>query len=118
MDAIDQIKSNFKNINLIAGNVATYEGAKDLAEAGADCIKVGIGPGSTCVTRVVTGFVPLFISLVECSKVIDEYDVTLMADDGMNNSVDMVKALATGHLLSCQAFCFLVQTKHLEMLLK
>lgn len=107
IDTIKEIKNNFKDINLIAGNVATYEGAKDLAEAGADCIKIGIGPGSTCVTRIVTGCgVPLFTSLIECSKVIDEYDVTLMADGGMKNSGDVVKALATGASTIMSGFLF------------
>lgn len=107
IDVIKQLKDNFKKINLVAGNVATYEGAKDLAEAGADCIKVGIGPGSTCITRIVTGVgIPLFTSLVECSKILNEYDVTMMADGGMKNSGDVVKALATGAFTIMSGFLF------------
>jgi len=105
--AIKQIKREFEDVNLIAGNVATYEAAKDLAEAGADCIKVGIGPGSTCITRIVTGFgVPLFTSLIECSKILKEYDVTLMADGGMRSSGDIVKALAAGASIAMCGFIF------------
>ncbi|MEM5777624.1 MAG: IMP dehydrogenase, partial [Candidatus Aenigmatarchaeota archaeon] len=106
IDAIHEIKNNFK-VDIIAGNIATYEGAKDLAEAGADCIKIGIGPGSTCTTRIVTGFgVPLFTSILECAKIKDEYDVTLMADGGMRNSGDIVKALAAGSSSIMSGFLF------------
>ncbi|MCX8179673.1 MAG: IMP dehydrogenase [Candidatus Aenigmarchaeota archaeon] len=106
IDAIKEVKRNF-DIDLIVGNVATYEAAKDLAEVEADCIKIGIGPGSACTTRIVTGFgIPIFSSILDCAKIKEEYDITLMADGGMRNSGDIVKALAAGASAIMSGFLF------------
>ena len=93
IDAIKAIKANY-SVPVIAGNVATAQGAKDLAEAGADGIKVGVGPGSICTTRIVTGHgVPQLTAILEaCSAV----DVPVIADGGIRKSGDVVKALAAG----------------------
>ncbi|MFH8080901.1 MAG: IMP dehydrogenase [Candidatus Aenigmatarchaeota archaeon] len=107
IDATKELKNNFDDINLVVGNVATYEGAKDLVEAGADCIKIGIGPGSTCTTRIVTGFgIPIFTSILQCARLKEEYEITLMADGGMKNSGDIVKALAAGASTIMSGFLF------------
>jgi len=93
--AIKEIKKKFPEIPLIAGNVATKEGAKDLKEAGADIIKVGIGPGSACTTRIVTGVgVPQITAIMEAKK--GSENVPIIADGGCKNSGDIVKALAAG----------------------
>ena len=86
-----------KNIDIVSGNVATYEAAKDLFLAGADSVKVGIGPGSTCITRVETGCgVPQISAVFDCAKAARIYNKTLICDGGMKNSGDVVKALAAG----------------------
>ena len=82
---------------LIIGNVATGDGVKRLAEAGADAVKVGIGPGSICITRIVTGFgVPQLSAVAECAAAAAESDLPLIADGGIKNSGDIVKAIAAG----------------------
>lgn len=82
---------------IMAGAVCTAEGTKDLIEAGADSIRVGIGNGSNCSTRIVTGFgVPQFTAIQECAKIAKEYDVVVIAEGGIRNSRDMVLALAGG----------------------
>ncbi|NIQ90750.1 MAG: IMP dehydrogenase, partial [Deltaproteobacteria bacterium] len=87
----------FPEMEIIAGNVATAEGAKTLAEAGADAIKVGVGPGSICTTRVVAGVgVPQITAVTECARVAKEYQVPIIADGGVKYSGDVVKALAAG----------------------
>lgn len=87
-------KAGFK---VIAGNVATAEGTSDLIKAGADAIKVGIGPGSLCTTRLVTGCgVPQLSAVVECHSVAHHHDVPIIADGGLRTSGDCVKALAAG----------------------
>jgi IMP dehydrogenase len=92
-----EIKRQFPEIELVAGNVATAEGARSLAEAGADAIKVGVGPGSICTTRVVAGVgVPQVSAVMECAEVAKEYDVPIIADGGIKYSGDVVKALAAG----------------------
>ena len=97
VDSVPAIKKQFPEIEIIAGNVATAEGAKTLAEAGADCIKVGVGPGSICTTRVVAGVgVPQITAVTECAKVAKEYQVPIIADGGVKYSGDVVKALAAG----------------------
>lgn len=97
IDAVKVLRQEFGEIEIIAGNVATAEGTRDLIEAGADAVKVGVGPGSICITRVVTGFgVPQFTAIGECAEVAHEYDVPIIADGGVRNSGDMVKALAAG----------------------
>ena len=95
--ALKEIKKNFKNINVIAGNVGTAAGAKALAEAGADAVKVGIGPGSICTTRIVAGAgVPQLTAIMEAYSVLKEKNIPLIADGGIRYTGDMVKALAAG----------------------
>ncbi len=97
VDSVPAIKRQFPEIELIAGNVATAEGAKTLAEAGADAIKVGVGPGSICTTRVVAGVgVPQITAVTECARVAKDYQVPIIADGGVKYSGDVVKALAVG----------------------
>ncbi len=97
LNLIDKIKSNFPNITVIGGNVATKEGTKDLIKAGADVVKVGIGPGSICTTRVVAGVgVPQITAISECAEEAALYDKKIIADGGIKFSGDMVKALAAG----------------------
>lgn len=97
VDSVPAIKRQFPEIELIAGNVATAEGAKTLAEAGADAIKVGVGPGSICTTRVVAGVgVPQITAVTECARIAKDYQVPIIADGGVKYSGDVVKALAAG----------------------
>jgi IMP dehydrogenase len=97
IEAIDWLKSA-RDINLIAGNVATADGAFDLTEAGADVIKVGIGPGAACTTREVSGFgVPQLSAIMDVNRIKEAFDyVKIIADGGIKNSGDIVKALAFG----------------------
>ena len=95
--SVAAVKSAFPNCQLVAGNVATYEGAKALIKAGADTVKVGIGPGSICTTRVVAGVgVPQITAIMEASRACTEADRCLIADGGIKFSGDIVKALASG----------------------
>jgi IMP dehydrogenase len=97
MDAILQIKRQLPEVQLVAGNVATYEGARDLISLGADGIKVGIGPGSICTTRVVSGAgVPQITAIAECSRASRGTGVPLIADGGVKYSGDLTKAVAAG----------------------
>lgn len=97
LDTIREIKSAFPDIQLIAGNVATYKGTVDLIKAGADCVKIGIGPGSICTTRVVTGIgVPQVTAIMEAAKAAKEYNIPIIADGGIKYSGDVTKALAAG----------------------
>ena len=97
IDALKDVKKNFKNINVIAGNVGTAAGAKALAEAGADAVKVGIGPGSICTTRIVAGAgVPQLTAIMEAYSVLKQKNIPLIADGGIRYTGDMVKALAAG----------------------
>ncbi len=97
LNLIDKIKGMFPNTILIGGNVATKEGTKDLIKAGADIVKVGIGPGSICTTRVVAGVgVPQITAISECSEEALSYDKKIIADGGIKFSGDIVKALAAG----------------------
>ncbi|MFH8039230.1 MAG: IMP dehydrogenase, partial [Candidatus Aenigmatarchaeota archaeon] len=95
---IKEIRKEFGDkICLIAGNVATGEGTSDLINAGSDAIKVGIGSGSICITRIVTGCgVPQITALLECSKVAKKENIPLIADGGIKNSGDIVKAIGAG----------------------
>lgn len=91
------IKEKFPNLQVIAGNVATGEATKALIEAGADAVKVGIGPGSICTTRVVAGIgVPQITAIMDCYKVAKEYGVPIIADGGIKYSGDITKAIAAG----------------------
>lgn len=98
IEATKTLRKELPNhITIIAGITSTYECARDLYEAGADCLLVGVGAGSICTTRIQTGFgVPTFTSLVETAKAAKEYNKTFMPDAGIKNSGDIVKALATG----------------------
>src|SRR6202046_677924 len=97
MDAIRAVKQALPNVQLIAGNVATYEGARDLIALGVDGVKVGIGPGSICTTRVVSGAgVPQITAIVECAKATAGSGVPLIADGGIKFSGDLTKAIAAG----------------------
>jgi IMP dehydrogenase len=97
LDTVRAVKEKFKDCQVIAGNVATGDGAKALIEAGADGIKVGVGPGSICTTRVVTGVgVPQITALLDCCKVARQWDCPVCADGGIKYSGDIVKALACG----------------------
>jgi IMP dehydrogenase len=97
MEAVRIIKRKFPEVDLIAGNVATFEGARDLIELGADGIKVGIGPGSICTTRVVSGAgVPQITAIGECSRATRGSGVPLISDGGIKYSGDISKAIAAG----------------------
>jgi IMP dehydrogenase len=95
--AVKQLKRRFPEVELIAGNIATEEGAKALARAGADALKVGMGPGSICTTRVVTGAgVPQITAILSCAKVARREGIPLIADGGIKYSGDVTKAIAAG----------------------
>jgi IMP dehydrogenase len=97
MEIVRAVKKALPEVQLIAGNVATYEGARDLIELGADGIKVGIGPGSICTTRVVTGAgVPQITAIAECARAAREAGVPLISDGGIKFSGDITKAIAAG----------------------
>ena len=97
IDALKSVKKNFKKLQVIAGNVGTAAGAKALAEAGADAVKIGIGPGSICTTRIVAGSgVPQITAIMEAWSALKEKGVPLIADGGIRYTGDMVKALAAG----------------------
>ena len=97
LDAVKRIKIEYPNLQVIAGNVATAEATVDLIEAGADAIKVGIGPGSICTTRVVTGIgVPQITAVMNCAKAAKEYGIPVIADGGIKYSGDITKAIAAG----------------------
>ncbi|WP_026488867.1 IMP dehydrogenase [Butyrivibrio sp. XBB1001] len=97
LKCLRMIKEKFPNLQVIAGNVATGEATKALIEAGADAVKVGIGPGSICTTRVVAGIgVPQITAIMDCYKVAKEYGVPIIADGGIKYSGDITKAIAAG----------------------
>ena len=97
METMKWLKDTYPNVDLIAGNLATPDAARDLIEAGADAIKVGIGPGSMCTTRIITGCgVPQLTAVALCYGVASSYGVPVIADGGIRTSGDMVKAFAAG----------------------
>ena len=97
LNALKKIKKAFSGIDVIVGNVATAEGTRDLIEAGADAVKVGIGPGSICTTRVVAGVgVPQLTAIYDAAEAAKPYGVPVIADGGLRYSGDIVKALAAG----------------------
>jgi IMP dehydrogenase len=97
IDAVVATKKEFSAVKVIAGNVATAEGTKALIDAGVDAVKVGIGPGSICTTRVVAGVgVPQISAVAECAKIGDDNGVPIIADGGVKHSGDVTKALAAG----------------------
>jgi IMP dehydrogenase len=95
--ATRQVKQAFPQVQLIGGNVATAEGTRDLVEAGADAVKVGVGPGAACSTRIVAGVgVPQLTAVLQCAAAAAELEVPIVADGGVRNSGDLTKALAAG----------------------
>ena len=97
IDGVDRLKQAFSDIELIAGNVGTAKGAKDLIEAGVDGIKIGIGPGSICTTRIISGIgVPQISAVMNCRSIAAKSGIPLIADGGIKYSGDITKALAAG----------------------
>lgn len=97
IEMVQKLKKEYPHIPLVVGNVATPQGVRDLAEAGADAVKVGIGSGSICITRVVTGVgVPQLTAIAECAQVGRQLGVPIIADGGIRNAGDLTKALAAG----------------------
>jgi IMP dehydrogenase len=97
LDAVARLRDEFPEVTIVAGNVATPDGIRDLADAGADCVKVGIGPGSHCTTRKVAGAgVPQLTAVDDCADAAEEMGVTTIADGGIRTSGDAVKALMAG----------------------
>ena len=97
INAVKEIKAKYPDLQVIAGNVATGEATKALIEAGADAVKIGIGPGSICTTRVVAGIgVPQVSAIMDSYEVAKKYDIPIIADGGIKFSGDMIKALAAG----------------------
>jgi IMP dehydrogenase len=97
LDAVRECKKRFPDVDLLAGNVATYEGAMALIDAGADAVKVGIGPGSICTTRMVTGAgMPQITAIAEASRAARERGISIIADGGIKYSGDITKAIAAG----------------------
>jgi len=97
MRCVGLVKEKYPDIQLIAGNVATAEATEALIKAGADCVKVGIGPGSICTTRVVAGIgVPQISAVLQCAEMGDKYGIPVIADGGIKYSGDIVKAIAAG----------------------
>jgi IMP dehydrogenase len=97
IDAVQKIKSVYPQLQLVAGNVATYEGTEELIKAGADAVKIGIGPGSICTTRVVAGIgVPQITAIMDSAEAAAKYGVPIIADGGIKYSGDITKAIAAG----------------------
>ncbi len=97
IDAVRDIKRRHPNVPVIAGNIATAEATEALIDAGADAVKVGIGPGSICTTRVVAGVgVPQISAITDCARVADRHDVPVIADGGIKHSGEVTKAIAAG----------------------
>jgi IMP dehydrogenase len=97
LNTLREIKAAFPNLPVIAGNIATAKGAEDLIKAGADCIKVGVGPGSICTTRIVAGVgVPQMTAIDDCAQVAEKHGIPLIADGGIKFSGDITKAIGIG----------------------
>lgn len=97
IEAVKEIKAEYPDLQVVAGNVATGEATRDLILAGADAVKVGIGPGSICTTRVVTGIgVPQITAIINCAEVAKEFEIPIIADGGIKYSGDITKAIAAG----------------------
>ncbi len=97
LETVRLVKANFKDVEVVAGNIATAEGALALIEAGADAVKVGVGPGSICTTRVVAGIgVPQVTAIFECARAAKQHGIPVIADGGIKYSGDIVKAIACG----------------------
>jgi IMP dehydrogenase len=97
LEMVQKLKERFPQIDIVGGNVATAEGVRDMVAAGADAVKVGVGAGSICITRIVTGFgIPQLTAIDECAQAGHELDVPIIADGGIRNGGDITKALAVG----------------------
>ena len=97
LSTIRNIKKAFPKCELIAGNIATAQGAEDLIKAGVDAVKVGVGSGSICITRVITGSgVPQLTAVMDCAKIGKDYGIPIISDGGTRTSGDATKALAAG----------------------
>ncbi|GIP19008.1 inosine-5'-monophosphate dehydrogenase [Paenibacillus montaniterrae] len=97
LNAVRELRNNYPDLTIIAGNVATGEATRDLIEAGASVVKVGIGPGSICTTRVIAGIgVPQITAIYDCASVARQYDVPIIADGGIKYSGDITKSIAAG----------------------
>jgi IMP dehydrogenase len=97
LDAVRDTKKNFPACEVIAGNVATFEGAEALIKAGVDAVKIGVGPGSICTTRIVAGIgVPQMTAIMECARASAQYGIPIIADGGIKYSGDITKALGAG----------------------
>jgi IMP dehydrogenase len=97
LDAVRNTKNNFPTCEVIAGNVATFEGAEALIKAGVDAVKIGVGPGSICTTRIVAGIgVPQMTAIMECARASAKYGIPMIADGGIKYSGDITKALGAG----------------------
>lgn len=97
LETLKWVKDSFSTVQVIAGNIATPDGTEELIEAGADAVKIGIGPGSMCTTRIITGCgVPQLSAIALCAAVANRYDVPIIADGGIKTSGDIVKAFAAG----------------------
>ena len=107
IDGVRKIKEKYPELQVIAGNVATAEATRALIEAGADCVKVGIGPGSICTTRIVAGVgVPQLTAVMDCAEEGEKYGVPVIADGGIKYSGDVVKALAAGAKIAMMGSMF------------
>ena len=107
MNGVRTIKAAYPDLQVIAGNIATAEATRDLIEAGADCVKVGIGPGSICTTRIVAGVgVPQLTAVMDCAEEGKKYGVPVIADGGLKYSGDIVKALAAGATVAMMGSLF------------
>jgi IMP dehydrogenase len=97
LGALQAVKKRLPEVELVAGNVGTYDGARDLAQLGVDAVKVGIGPGSICTTRVVTGAgIPQLTAIADAAKAVHELGIPVIADGGVKYSGDIAKAIAAG----------------------
>lgn len=97
LEMIRRVRRKFRDIDLVAGNVGTAEATREIIRAGADTVKVGVGPGSICTTRVIAGVgVPQVTAIMECAKVAQRYDVPIIADGGIKQTGDIAKAIAAG----------------------
>jgi IMP dehydrogenase len=97
LETVERVKGEYPNLEIVAGNVATAQGTEDLILAGADAVKIGIGPGSICTTRVVAGVgVPQLTAVLQCAAAAHKYDVPVIADGGIKQTGDIPKALAAG----------------------
>ncbi len=114
LNQLKEVRAAYPDLDIIAGNVATAEATVALIEAGASVVKVGIGPGSICTTRVVAGVgVPQITAVYDCAKAAAEYGVPVIADGGIKYSGDIVKALQRVHMRLCSEVCLQVQLKAL-----